>query len=83
MQSQRVAATLAAMAHDDIFHHFSFAYVGRRDLDGQFICREEFYALSPAFYHAYQERIVDYLGELAADLRLRRLDLGLFNNEHR
>ena len=55
--------------HDAIFHHFSFAFVGRRDADGQFICREEFYALSPAFYRAYQECIAGYLlGDLADDL---------------
>jgi hypothetical protein len=42
--------------------------VGRRDADGQFLHRDEFYRLSPAFYRAYQERIVRYLGELAADL---------------
>ena len=55
-----------------VFHHFSFAFVGRRDADGQFICREEFYDLSPAFYRAYQERIVGYLLDLADDLRIRR-----------
>jgi hypothetical protein len=57
-------------AHDDVFHHFSFAFVGRRDAHGQFICREEFYDLSPAFYRAHHDRIVDYLLELAEDLRL-------------
>ena len=57
-------------SHDDIFHNFSFAFVGRRDAEGQFICRQEFYALSPAFYRAYRECIVGYLTELAADLLL-------------
>jgi|GEM_PF-356263 len=56
----------------EVFHHFGFAFVGRRDLAGQFICREEFYSLSPAFYRAHQERIVAYLTELAEDLRLGR-----------
>ena len=56
------------LAHDAVFHHFSFAFVGRRDARGQFICREEFYDLSPAFYEAYRARIVEYLLELAADL---------------
>jgi len=55
-------------SHDAVFHNFSFAFVGRRDADGQFICREEFYALSPAFYQAYQECITAYLLELADDL---------------
>jgi hypothetical protein len=57
--------------HDAVFHNFSFAFVGRRDANGQFICREEFYALSPVFYQAYRECIVGYLLELAEDLRLR------------
>ena len=61
---------LSLLAHDAVFHHFSFAFVGRRDADGQFLCREAFYTLSPAFYRAYQARIVAYLKELAADLRL-------------
>jgi len=55
-------------SHDALFHNFSFAFVGRRDADGQFVCREEFYDLSPAFYTAYQECIVAYLLELADDL---------------
>ena len=55
-------------SHDEVFHNFSFAFVGRRDPNGQFICREEFYALSSAFYQAYQECIVAYLLELADDL---------------
>jgi hypothetical protein len=55
-------------SHDAIFHNFSFAFVGRRDADGQFICREEFYSLSSAFYEACQECITSYLLELANDL---------------
>ncbi len=55
-------------AHDALFHNFSFAFVGRRNADGQFICREEFYCLSPGFYQAYQECITSYLLELADDL---------------
>ncbi|MCB0255498.1 MAG: hypothetical protein KDI55_17410 [Anaerolineae bacterium] len=57
--------------HDALFHNYSFAFVGRRDADGQFICREEFYSLSPAFYQAYQECIAGYLIELANDLFTR------------
>jgi hypothetical protein len=56
-------------SHDEVFHHFSFAFVGRRDAAGQFIVREEFYDLSPAFYAAYTDRVIDYLMELARDLR--------------
>jgi hypothetical protein len=55
-------------AHDALFHNFSFAFVGRRDAAGQFICREEFYSLSQVFYGAYQERITGYLLGLADDL---------------
>jgi hypothetical protein len=58
-------------AHDEIFHNFSFAFVGRRDGEGQFLCREEFYALSPGFYRAYRECIAAYLTELAEDLAMR------------
>lgn len=61
-------AGLEAAAHGQVFHHFSFAFVGRRDASGSFLNREEFYSLSPAFYHAYQDRLVGYLGELAEDL---------------
>jgi hypothetical protein len=62
-------------SHDALFHNFSFAFVGRRDPGGQFICREEFYALSPAFYQAYQACIVGYLLGLADDLLLSHSDL--------
>jgi hypothetical protein len=51
-----------------IFHHFSFAFVGRRDSEGQFTVREEFYNLSTAFYHAYQNRVARYLCHLAEEL---------------
>ena len=55
-------------AHDAVFHNFSFAYVGRRDPEGQFVCREEFYSLSAEFYAAYQECIKNYLFTLAGDV---------------
>ncbi|MCO6452771.1 MAG: hypothetical protein J5I90_18460 [Caldilineales bacterium] len=64
----RLSDTGTPSPHDALFHNFSFAFVGRRDADGQFICREEFYDLSPAFYLAYQECITGYLLELADDL---------------
>ena len=51
-----------------VFHYFSFPFVGRRDEQGQFLHRHEFYTLSPAFYRAHHERLVGYLGELADDL---------------
>ncbi len=51
-----------------VFHYFGFPFVGRRDAQGQFLHRHEFYTLSPAFYRAHRERIAAYLGELADDL---------------
>ena len=51
-----------------VFHYFSFPFVGRRDAQGQFLHRHEFYTLSPAFYRAHHARILAYLGELADDL---------------
>jgi tagaturonate epimerase len=53
---------------DAIFHHFSFAFVGRRNADGQFLYREEFYNLSPAFRAAYAARITQYMLGLVEDL---------------
>jgi hypothetical protein len=55
-------------AHDAVFHNFSFAFVGRRDTEGQFVCREEFYSLSTEFYAAYEECIQNYLLTLANDV---------------
>lgn len=62
------AAGLQPTARGAIFHHFSFAFVGRRDAAGRFLVRDRFYRLTPDFYRAYQEHIVAYLGRLAADL---------------
>lgn len=54
--------------HHMVFHHYSFRFIGRRDDDGRFLCRDEFYSLSPGFYQAYRERIADYLSGLAGEL---------------
>ena len=51
-----------------VFHYFSFPFVGKRDAQGQFVRRQEFYRLSGAFHEAHSLRICDYLCELAADL---------------
>jgi len=51
-----------------VFHHYSFAFVGRRDSDGRFLHRGAFYGLSAEFYRDCQRRTADYLGELANDL---------------
>jgi hypothetical protein len=71
----RQSDTSNPSSHDVLFHNFSFAFVGRRDPNGQFICREEFYTLSSDFYRAYQECIVAYLLGLADDLLLSHPDL--------
>lgn len=51
-----------------VFHHYSFAFVGRGDQNGQFLHREKFYDLSPAFYEEYQDRLISYLSNLADEL---------------
>ncbi|MHB0856291.1 MAG: tagaturonate epimerase family protein [Anaerolineae bacterium] len=58
----------ASTAHAAVFHQYGFAYVGRRDLDGQFAVREAFYTLSPDFYADYADRVVAYLCGLAEDV---------------
>ena len=54
--------------HHQVFHHYGFAYVGRRGQDGTFAVRDRFYTLSPDFYRAYRDYITEYLGTLATDL---------------
>lgn len=51
-----------------VFHHYSFAFVGRRDVRGRFLNREEFYSLPQGFYREYERRVARYVGNLAADL---------------
>lgn len=58
----------APSPHHMVFHHFSFAFVGRRNAGGQFLHRSEFYTLSSAFYRAYADAIVTYLCRLAEEL---------------
>jgi hypothetical protein len=53
---------------DAIFRRYCFATVGRRDVRGQFIHREKFYALPGDFYREYQRRVEAYLCEVAADV---------------
>ena len=54
--------------HNEVFHHYSFAYVGKRDDEGRFLWRDEFYRLSPEFYAAHEKRISDFLSDIASDL---------------
>ncbi|MDO8303756.1 MAG: tagaturonate epimerase family protein [Sedimentisphaerales bacterium] len=51
-----------------VFHHFSFAFVGKRDANGQFLHRERFYGLSQDFYAEYQKKLCTYLCGLAEEL---------------
>jgi hypothetical protein len=51
-----------------VFHHYSFAFVGRRDKAGRFMHRDRFYALSAAFQQDYTRRIAARLCGLAKDL---------------
>ena len=51
-----------------VFHCYSFPFVGRRDAQGQFLHREEFYQLSPQFYAAYRQQVSAWLGEVADDV---------------
>jgi hypothetical protein len=51
-----------------VFHYFSFPYVGKRDENGQFVRRQEFYRLNQAFNEAHASRISNYLTEISADL---------------
>ncbi len=51
-----------------VFHHYSFAFVGRRDSRGRFLHRDEFYSLPRSFYEAYRERVARYLCGLADDV---------------
>ena len=66
----KLAASAAPQpsAKHAVFHTFGFPFVGRRNPQGQFLHRQEFYTLSPAFYRAHHERIAAYLAELADDL---------------
>ncbi len=54
--------------HHPIFHNYSFAFVGRRDEQGQFLHRHEFYDLSAGFRSDYQDRAAGFLCNLAETL---------------
>ena len=51
-----------------VFHHYSFAFVGRRDKAGRFVNRDRFYSLSGAFMRDYGKRVENRLCNLAGDL---------------
>jgi hypothetical protein len=68
IRADETGAHRAPSRHDQVFHHYGFAYVGRRTPEGKMPNREQFYKLSDEFYRAYQRCLVDYLGTLAVDL---------------
>lgn len=51
-----------------VFHYYSFPFVGRRDDQGQFLHRADFYRLPPEFVEAYRKRIDQWLGDLTDDV---------------
>jgi hypothetical protein len=51
-----------------LFRLYSYATVGKRDQEGNFIYREMFYTLPPAFGAEYTRRVALTLAEFAADL---------------
>ena len=51
-----------------VFHHYSFAFVGRRDKAGRFLHRDRFYSLPAAFEQDYSRRVAKHLCGLAKDL---------------
>ncbi|MDA1088539.1 MAG: tagaturonate epimerase family protein [Verrucomicrobia bacterium] len=55
-------------ARGPVFHHFSFAFVGRRDPAGRFLHRERFYSLPETFGRDYGKRVANRLCGLAEDL---------------
>ena len=55
---------------DQVFHHFCFRFLGRRDANGQYLDRQRFYSLSGEFYRLYEDRLTALLEGLADDLLL-------------
>ena len=55
-------------AHHRVFHHYGFAFVGRRDARGQFLHRESLYGLSPIFYDEYSSSVEGFLCQIAEEL---------------
>jgi hypothetical protein len=58
----------APAARHQVFHHYSFAFVGRRGPDGRFLNRDRFYSLPDAFQIDFTRRVSDHLSMLAEEL---------------
>lgn len=67
LRSDASAAKKPSPLHQ-VFHHFSFAFVGRRDKTGRFVNRHRFYELPAAFQQDYTRRVAQRLYGLAGDL---------------
>jgi hypothetical protein len=55
-------------AQHDVFRHYCFASVGRRDERGQFVHREMLYDLPDELYTDYADRLGVFVGVVADDL---------------
>jgi len=55
-------------ARHEVFRHYCFASLGRRDDAGQYVHRETLYDLTPAFRQEYSDRLVAFLSQVADDL---------------
>ena len=56
--------------YHDLFQYYSYAIVGLRDSNNNFILRDKFYSLPSDFYNNYQSRVEKYLLEIANDIFL-------------
>jgi tagaturonate epimerase len=63
-------ASSVPSCRDQVFHHYCFRFVGRRDENGQYLGRHRFYSLSDEFYRQYQDRLTATLEGLADELLL-------------
>lgn len=70
LDSLASCTTSEPSAEQEVFHYYSFSYVGRRNAEGQFLHRQEFYQLSTQFLDAYQQATRDWLCQLADDISL-------------
>jgi hypothetical protein len=68
IKEYELASKAVPSPHHNVFEHFNFATIGRRDAGGQLINREKFYGLSASFQSEYRKRVKEYLCHLASDL---------------
>ncbi len=68
LKKYRSTGENAPSPHDDFFHDYHFAVIGRRNEKGGFINRDFFYTLPKSFFREYTGRLTDYLNETAGDV---------------